>query len=106
MDKRAVLEVISRFEAELAEIGVRPERIVLYGSYAKGTQREGSDIDLVVVSEDFADKDHWERIKLLSEAIYRLWEHIEAIAMTPEEWERGDSLIAQFARGGEVVAGS
>ena len=106
MDKRAVLEVISRFEAELAEIGVRPERIVLYGSYAKGTQREGSDIDLVVVSEDFADKDHWERIKLLSEAIYRLWEPIEAIAMTPEEWERGDSLIAQFARGGEVVAGS
>jgi len=104
MDKRAVLEIISRFEAELSDIGVRSEKIVLYGSYAKGTQREGSDIDLVVVSEDFAGKDHWERIKLLSAAIYRLWEPIEAIAMTPEEWEQGDSLIAQFAREGEVVA--
>ncbi len=27
-----------------------PERIVLYGSYAKGTQHEGSDVDLLVVA--------------------------------------------------------
>jgi predicted nucleotidyltransferase len=27
-----------------------PERIVLYGSYAKGTQHDGSDVDLLIVA--------------------------------------------------------
>jgi hypothetical protein len=28
---------------------------------------------------------------------------VEAVAMTSEEWEQGDSLIAAFARKGEVL---
>ena len=30
---------------------------------------------------------------------------IEAVAMTPQEWQSGDSLIADYARNGEVVYG-
>ena len=85
--------------------GVRPQKIVLFGSYSTNTQREDSDIDLVVSSEDFADKDYWDRIDVLSAAIFAVFQPIEAIAMTPEEWERGDSLIVDFARNGEVVCG-
>lgn len=29
--------------------------IILFGSYAKGTERENSDIDIAVVSDDFED---------------------------------------------------
>ncbi|MEJ2703426.1 MAG: hypothetical protein P8Z79_13385 [Sedimentisphaerales bacterium] len=28
-----------------------------------------------------------------------------AVAMTPEEWQRGDSLIADYARNGQVIYG-
>ncbi len=28
---------------------------------------------------------------------------VEAVAMTPEEWERGDSFVVDFARNGEVL---
>jgi len=32
-----------------------------------------------------------------------LFAPVEAVAMTPEEWERGDSFVADFARNGEVL---
>jgi hypothetical protein len=75
------------------------------GSHSTGTQREDSDIDLVVISEDFAGRDYWERIDVLAAAIVRVFEPIEAIARTPKEWESGDSRIVDYARNGEIVYG-
>ena len=63
----------------------------------------GSDIDLAVISQSFEDMGYWERIDTLSAAVYEVFEPIEAIALTPEEWENSDSLIADFARTGEAV---
>lgn len=103
MDKTAVLKTIEDFRVALEQKGVRVKRIVLFGSYATGTATRESDIDLVVISPDFSDKDLWARIEILSEAVCRVWSPIEAIASTPEEWEEGDSLALQFARQGEVV---
>lgn len=103
MDKGAVLEVVSRFRKTIESKGIRINRLVLFGSYATGTYREGSDIDIVVVSEDFVGKDYWERIEILSDAIYEVFEPIEAVAMTPEEWEKGESLVAEYAKAGEVL---
>jgi len=103
MDKAAVLGIVGRFGAALERGGVRPSKIVLYGSFANGRWHEWSDIDVVVVSSDFERMDHWQRIDALTEAIFQVHQPIEAVGMTPEEWGRGDSLIAQFAREGEEV---
>ncbi len=105
MDKSTVLRIIFDYGKALEAEGVKPQKIILFGSYSTGTQHEGSDIDLVVISEDFADKDYWERIDVLAAAIVRVFEPIEATAMTPQEWESGDSRIVDFARNGEVVYG-
>jgi predicted nucleotidyltransferase len=103
MDKSAVLKIIGQFKDALEKMGIKIERIVLYGSYAAGTQREGSDIDPVVISNDFSSLGYWQRIGLLSAAIYEVLKPIEAVAMTMAEWEKGDSFIVDFARNGEVV---
>ncbi len=105
MDKTAVLTVISDFRKALESAGVRPGKIILYGSIAAGNSRPDSDIDLVVISEDFAGKDYWQRIDLLSEAVYQVFKPIEAVAMTPDEWAAGDSMIVDYARSGQVVYG-
>ena len=105
MDKSTVLRIIADYGKALEAEGVKPQKIILFGSYSTGTQREGSDIDLVVVSDDFAGKDYWERIDVLSTAIYTVFAPIEATAMTPQEWESGESRIVDFARNGEVVYG-
>lgn len=103
MDKGAVLEVVGRFRKALEESGIRVAKIILYGSHAAGVPHEGSDIDVIVISEDFRGKGYWERIRILADAIYEVFEPIEAVAMTPEEWEAGTSLVAQYARDGEVL---
>jgi len=105
VDKSTVLRIISDYGKALEAEGVKPQKIILFGSYSTGTQHEGSDIDLIVISEDFVGKDYWERINVLAAAIVRVFEPIEAVAMTPEEWQSGDSLIADYARNGEVVYG-
>ncbi len=98
MDKRAALEVVARLRQRVEARGIRPQKVILYGSYADGTHREGSDIDVVIISEDFVGKDYWERIEILADAIYEVFAPIEAVAMTVEEWERGDPQVAAFAR--------
>jgi len=60
MDKRQVYEIINKFiEAILPEYD--PEKVVLYGSYAKGTNSIESDIDIAVivnkVEGSFLDKE-------------------------------------------------
>lgn len=105
MDKRAVLEVIASFKRALESKGIRVNRLILFGSYAFGRYRDDSDIDVVVISEDFNGKDYWERIDILSNAIYEVFAPIEAVAMTPLEWEKGESIVVDFAKRGEIVYG-
>jgi len=103
MGQDTVLDTVRQFKNALESSGVRVERMILYGSHANGTAREDSDIDVVVVSPSFSGKSYWERIDLLTEAIYRVLAPIEASAFTPEEWESDKSLMVDFARNGVRV---
>ena len=53
MDKTAALGAIARFSKAIEAKGIRINKLILYGSYARGDYREGSDIDLILISEDF-----------------------------------------------------
>jgi predicted nucleotidyltransferase len=105
MDKKAALEILSRFRNAVEAQNVKVEKLILFGSYATGANREGSDIDVVVISKDFAGKDYWERTDILSQAIYEVFEPIEAVALTPDEWEKKESVVVDYAANGEVVYG-
>jgi len=85
MDSKTV-ELIRRYKEELRKLGIRPERIILYGSHAKGKAGEHSDIDVVVVSRDFAAMNLRERLELLGIAAARIMEPVQALGYTPEEF--------------------
>jgi uncharacterized protein len=103
MDKKAVLAVVDEFHKALRLENISPQKIILFGSYSTGNARPDSDIDLVVISDDFEGKDYWQRIDILSSAVYRVFKPIEVIAMTAQEWQSGESVIADYARTGQVV---
>lgn len=89
MDQRELAEIIERYRAKLLDMGITAERIILFGSQAQGTAQGWSDIDLVVISEDFRDMELLERLETLGKAAARILEPIEAMGMTPQEWEEG-----------------
>jgi predicted nucleotidyltransferase len=103
MDKNAAIDIVRRFRKAIEARNIVVDKIVLFGSYAFGNQREGSDIDVAVISDDFRNKGYWDRIDILSYAIYEVFEPIEAIALTTDEWERGDRAIIEFAKSGEII---
>lgn len=103
MDKTAAVDLIARFRHAIEARGIRPWKIVLYGSYATGVHREGSDIDIVVISDDFAGMNYWQRIDILADVLYEIFAPLEVTALTRKEWEQEDSLVADFARDGEVL---
>ena len=77
--------IVKRYRVQLEKMGIRPTRILLYGSQAAGTAREGSDIDLIVISGDWTKYNYRERLELLGIAAARILEPVQAQGFTPSE---------------------
>jgi predicted nucleotidyltransferase len=84
---KEIKEIISSFKEALEKNGVKAEKIILFGSHAKGAAGENSDIDLVVISRDFAGMSFKRRCEVLGRAITEVMEPIEPLAYTPEEFK-------------------
>ena len=109
MAKEIVLDAIRFFEKQLEQSGLHIAKVILFGSQAKGQATEESDVDIVVLSDDFRNKDIFERVRLTMDAevltIRKFMIPFDIITMTPEEFESGNSLVSGFAREGEVIYG-
>ncbi|MEM1913462.1 MAG: nucleotidyltransferase domain-containing protein [Thermofilaceae archaeon] len=77
---RSLLELLSR--------RIRVREAYLFGSYAKGTWLKTSDVDLVIVSEDFRGMRFLDRLDLINELQWKagIRPFVEAIPLTPEEF--------------------
>jgi len=103
MDKEELARIIGRYRAKLAEMGINAERIILFGSQARGIAQEWSDIDLIVISEDFMGMELADRLDKLGVAAARILEPIEAMGMTREEWdERRFPFFREMAEEGVI----
>lgn len=103
MDKRTVVNIVNQFKESITKKGIHIDRILLYGSYANNTQRQDSDIDIVVVSDSFIDMDYWHRIDVLADAISDIFQPIEAVGMTNEEWNSRAFMAAEYAQNGILL---
>jgi predicted nucleotidyltransferase len=105
MAEESVLEVIRQYSRRLQDAGICVDRIVVYGSHAKGKPHEWSDIDVVVVAPEF-DKPHDMTL------IEKLWfaaeatdVRIEPVACGVEEWKTDNGRpILEIARSEGIEA--
>ncbi|HRU06417.1 MAG TPA: nucleotidyltransferase domain-containing protein [Candidatus Brocadiia bacterium] len=109
MDQDTAINAAIYFGQRLARQAVRVSRLILFGSHARGQATADSDVDLLVVSEDFRGRDAFERAQLAGnaerETIRKFQVPLDVILMTPEEFENEGSLLAQAARGGKALMG-
>ena len=107
MLQRSSAQVLDFLGTALRESGLDVEKLILFGSQAKGTAREDSDIDVAVVSPDFRDKDIFDRVDMTAKAgsdtIMKFIVPLDLVMLTPEEYESRSSPIASFAHEGEEI---
>lgn len=107
MAKKSIKKAITFLGQCLQQKGLHIEKIILFGSHARGTATEESDIDIVIVSKDFKNRNIFERANLTMEAevatIKKFMIPFDIITMTPEEFKSETSLISDYAKRGEVV---
>lgn len=98
---KKIVQVVRGYSDRLEQQEHIPvERVILYGSYAKGTPRKWSDVDICIISPKF---------KRPFEAMTLLWQKrnreevlagIEPVGFTPKDFEEGGSLINEIKRTG------
>lgn len=77
-----------------------PERVVLFGSRARGDHHPESDYDLIVVLETVLDRR--ERARSIRNALPRSGSGIDVIVYTPAEFERSRLDVGALAYAGET----
>lgn len=83
--RQKIKKIVGEYKSMLFDLGIRAERVILFGSFAKGNHKQGSDIDLVVISNDFKKLNLRERLEILGVAAARIMKPIEAKGYTLKE---------------------
>lgn len=52
INNRIIMNIVQRYVERVCQ-NYKIEAIILFGSYAKGTEHEDSDIDIAVITDDF-----------------------------------------------------
>ncbi|MFH1707085.1 MAG: nucleotidyltransferase domain-containing protein [Planctomycetota bacterium] len=99
--------MIQRLAAKIRD-EYRPERIILYGSFAYGRPAEGSDIDLLIVKKtDERPLDRRVRVRRIADIRDPACPPFSPVVLTPREVEErmamGDQIIEDILARGEVL---
>lgn len=98
----SVTESVERFLAAVRR-NWRVDAAYVFGSHALGRAHEWSDIDLAIISPDFAHDRLSKRVELLQLAA-ELDDRIEACPFSPSDFVPADPLADQIRRTGVRIA--
>lgn len=102
---KEVDKLIKKFASELKkEIPV--EKILLFGSYAKGVPEKESDIDVIVVSSTFAKGKYISNMQYLFRKASKISSLLEPIPATPSEVNNPDRrlFLGQIIRTAKIYS--
>ncbi len=102
--KKIEIREIADFLKKLNE-RFKIEKVILFGSRARGEHLKQSDYDFIVISHDFKKVPFLRRLEML----YELWDndlHSDILAYTPDEFEHKSKqigIVQQAAKEGVVI---
>lgn len=101
LTQQAALDLVKRFSADLRAANVPVDRVILFGSYARGEQHEWSDIDVALVGQSF-----YGAMAVDADVLTPFLRHyidIEPHTFPTAYFEEGDPFIEEIKRTGIVV---
>ncbi|HPC74763.1 MAG TPA: nucleotidyltransferase domain-containing protein [Syntrophales bacterium] len=107
MAQSTALKAVRFLKKELEKEGLNVSKMILFGSRAGRQAGKDSDIDVIIVSDDFRGCDIFKRARLTREGeirtIRKFMIPLDIITATPDEVEAGASLVYDFAKNGRVI---
>ena len=95
--------LLANYRQALSEAGIRVEDLILFGSYAKGSPKPWSDLDVCVVSSSFG-KDKTEEMVLLKKLASPIEPMIEPHPYHPQDLaDPWDPLAEEIRKHGKKV---
>ncbi|MFW6138679.1 MAG: nucleotidyltransferase domain-containing protein [Spirochaetota bacterium] len=94
---------ISKFIKKMLEQrGISVYKIVFFGSFAKGQEKEESDIDIIIVSKDFRSKSIFEIVEetagINRELVKKTGKPFDIMYYSDLEWKKSSSPIINAAK--------
>ena len=102
--RKNIQNIALKFRKLLEEEGTPVEKLILFGSYARGKANKESDIDLCIISSKFG-KDTTDELQFLLKKTRRIDTRIEPIPVSPQEYRNHDSpLIIEIRKFGIEIS--
>jgi len=91
LDKHTVINVINELHETLKKYGINDNHIALFGSFLTGNTHEDSDMDIIVISSLFENKNLFERVDMTTRAQIDVQRKfivpMDILLKTPEEYD-------------------
>lgn len=90
-----IKEKVKKFIEETQRNHIHILKAYLYGSYARGTARKDSDIDIALISPDFSGNRYVDSLKIIPFR-RKIDSRIEPVTFKPEDFNETDPLAAEI----------
>jgi len=99
---KEIIKLVSDYGKLIKKRGIKAERVILFGSYAKNLYRESSDIDVCVVSKKLTDE-HTMQVEL-SKLTYDLDTRIQPHPISLVDYVKNvNPFISEIRRTGIAI---
>ena len=100
---KKIKNIALKFRNLLEKEGTPVEKLILFGSYARGEANKESDIDLCIISSKFG-KDSIDELQFLLKKTRKIDSRIEPIPVSPQEYRQLESpLIVEIKKFGREI---
>ena len=100
LTQNAAIDIVKNYAREIQKAGVNLRKVILFGSFANGTQHEWSDIDVALVADDFIGVSFIDKDKFPYIGIKYPYYLIETKTYPTDYFEESDPFIEEIKKTG------
>ena len=101
---KKIIQMVNEYALRLKKEERLPiERVIIFGSHAKGTAQHWSDIDVCIVSPKFTNLLHSIEFLLVKRNKEEVLAGIEPVGFTRNDFNNGGSFIQEIKKTGIIV---
>ena len=100
LTRNDAIKIVRNYAHDIESRGVNLRSVILYGSFAKGTQHEWSDIDVALVADEFSGFTFNDKKLFPYIGIKKPYVRIEAKTYPTDYFRDGDPFIEEIVKTG------